>query len=68
MREHSSLTLSRQNVGAEVLTAVVMKISVFWDISPQLYVEIQPTFNTGFLFGLLSNPEDGGDMFFQTIC
>jgi hypothetical protein len=41
---------------SEVLTAVVMKSTLFWDIT-LCY------FQTGFLLGLFFDPEDGGDMF-----
>jgi hypothetical protein len=62
----------------EVLTAVVMKSSVFWDITPCNPVKVNRRsggtclalrcFNccllhAGVLFGLLFKPEDGGDMF-----
>jgi hypothetical protein len=53
---------NRNNYTAlKVLTTVVMKRSVFWDITlcgllPATY------FHAGFLLGLFFDPEDGGDM------
>jgi hypothetical protein len=41
---------------------VVMNRTIFWDImlcSPFAYYLL----HAGFFFGLLCNPEDGGDMF-----
>jgi hypothetical protein len=50
-------------VGFEVLTAVVMKNTVFWDITPRL-----PTcFHAGILLGLFFEPEDGGYMFLRNV-
>jgi hypothetical protein len=48
-------------VGFEVLTAVVMKISIFWDI------KLATCFHAGFLLGLFFDPEDGGDMFLRNV-
>jgi hypothetical protein len=42
--------------GSEVLTTVVTKSSIFWDITPCSLL-------AGFLLGLFFDPEDGGDMF-----
>jgi hypothetical protein len=63
----------------EVLTAVVMKSFIFWDITPciplkvirrfggtclpRLLVLLAVCFHAGFLLGLFFDPEDGGDMF-----
>jgi hypothetical protein len=61
-----TVKLSSHYVGFEVLTAVVTKSSIFWDI--MLYSPLE--FNqltcylllVGFLFGLFFNTEDGGKM------
>jgi hypothetical protein len=42
--------------GFEVLIAVVVKSSIFWDITPC-------SLHAGFLLGLFFDHEDGGDMF-----
>jgi hypothetical protein len=47
-------------VGSEVLTAVVKKRSLFWDIMPCLLITC---FHAGILLGLLFDPEDGSDIF-----
>jgi hypothetical protein len=63
----------------EVLTKVVMKSSVFWDVTP-----CSPTFRRsisppssgsacyllqeGFLLDLFFNPEDEGYMFLRNVC
>jgi hypothetical protein len=70
-------------VGFEVLTAVVMKSIIFWDItqcSPlkvnrrfggtyrlHLQALLATCFYTGFLLGLYFDPEDGGDMFVRNV-
>jgi hypothetical protein len=54
------------NVGFEVFTAVVMKNSVFWDVttcSPSKAT----CFRTGVLLGLFFDHEGGGYMFFQNV-
>jgi hypothetical protein len=51
-------------VGFEVLSAVVMKSSIFWDISQAL---LGTCFQAGFLLGSFFDPEDGGDMFFRNV-
>jgi hypothetical protein len=50
----------------EVFTAVVMKSTIFWNItscSPLLAT----CFHAGFLLGLFFDPEDGGDMFLRNV-
>jgi hypothetical protein len=69
-------------VGFEVLTAVVMKSSVFWDITPCNPLKINRHFggtfrlhvgsacyplHAGFLLGIFFDPEDGGDMFLRNV-
>jgi hypothetical protein len=70
-------------VGFEVLTAVVMKIPVFWDITPYSSLKVNQLFggkcrlhlqsfacfllHAGSLLGLLFDPENGGDMFLQIV-
>jgi hypothetical protein len=58
----------------EVLTAVVMKSTVFCDISPCSQLRVNRNFRgtchlhlQGFLLGLFFDPEDGGDMFFRNV-
>jgi hypothetical protein len=48
-------------VGFEVLTAVVMKSSIFWH-SPARYL-----LQAGFLLGSFFDPEDGGDICFRNV-
>jgi hypothetical protein len=57
-------------VGFEVLTAIVMKSAIFWDIMPcaQLEVTLLATyFHAGILFGLFLDLEDGGDTFLRNV-
>jgi hypothetical protein len=68
-------------LGFEVLIAVVLKSSLFWDIMPQ-NLESQLAFegtnclqvgsacyllHAGFLLGLFFDTEDGGNMFLQNL-
>jgi hypothetical protein len=58
----------------EVLTAVVMKSSLFWDITPCSPLKVNRHFrrtrrasafyllHVGFLLSVFFNPEDGGNM------
>jgi hypothetical protein len=47
-------------VGSEVLTAVHVKDTIFWDIT---LLGLRPAFT---LFGLF-DPEDGGDIFVRNV-
>jgi hypothetical protein len=60
-------------VGSKVLTAVVMKRPIFWDIgacSPlkvnQLKQNLIPA-SCWFFHGLFFNPDDGGDIFLRNV-
>jgi hypothetical protein len=58
------------DVGFEVLTAVVMQCSVLWDIETGMkQVTSKPLlatyFHAGFLHGLFFDHEDGGGMFLR---
>jgi ABC-type uncharacterized transport system permease subunit len=50
-------------VGSEVLTAVVMKNYIFWDITGSVCYLL----HVGFLPGLGFEPKDGGDMFLRNV-
>jgi hypothetical protein len=59
---------------SEVLTAVVMKVPIFWHITPCSPLKINRRltllvicFHAGFLLGLFFDPEDGSDMFFRNV-
>jgi hypothetical protein len=59
-------------VGFEVLTAVIMKSSVLWDITLCRPLEVKLScachlLHTGFLLGFFFDPEDGGDMFLRNV-
>jgi hypothetical protein len=69
-------------VGSEILTAVVMKNSIFWDITPRSLLKSTDVseehvasilssacylLRAGFLRGLFFDPEDGGDMFLRNV-
>jgi hypothetical protein len=69
-------------VGFEVLTVVIMKSIIFWDITPystlsvnrcfggtyRLHLQgIVTCFHTGFLFSLFFDHEDRGDMFLRNV-
>jgi hypothetical protein len=57
----------------EILTAAVMKSTIFWDITQRSPLKVNRCFggavsafhiiHAGSLLGLLLDPEDGGDMF-----
>jgi hypothetical protein len=54
----------------EVPTTLVVKISIFWDITPRSLLKVNQYFggtcyllHVGFLSGLFVNPEDGRGMF-----
>jgi hypothetical protein len=67
----------------EVITAVVMKCPVFWDITPSsplvvnwrfggtcrlhLQVRSRGIWHSGFLLSLLFDPEDGGSIFLRNV-
>jgi hypothetical protein len=46
----------------EVLTAVVIKGFMFWDIKPCFLI------HAGFSLGLFYDPEDGSDIFLRNVC
>jgi hypothetical protein len=65
-------------VGFDVLTAMVMKSTIFWDIRPCSPLKVKRRFggtcgsacrllHAGFLLGLLFDPEDGEDIFLQNV-
>jgi hypothetical protein len=67
-----------QKVGFEVLTAVFMKSTIFWDIAPcsplkvsrhsgGTVILIAKLFHAGFLRGFFCDPEDGENMFFRNV-
>jgi hypothetical protein len=51
-------------VGFEVLTAVVMKSTIFWDITQNIC--LPPAF-TLISCSAIFDPEDGGDMFLRNV-
>jgi hypothetical protein len=56
-------------VGFEVLTAVIMKCSIFCNITPYSPLKVRSAshlLHVGFLLGLF-NPEDGGNMFVPNV-
>jgi predicted membrane protein len=64
-RSYTEEQNERTYVGFEVLTAVVMKSSVFWDITPCSL--LATCFHTGLLLGLLIDLEYGGDVFLRNV-
>jgi hypothetical protein len=58
-------------VGFEVLTAVVMKNTILWDITPcsplKVNLLLATCLHAGFLLGLFFGPENGGDMFLRNV-
>jgi hypothetical protein len=67
----------RDYVGFEVLTEIIMKGSVFWDIAPCGPVQVENSFrgtslaccllHAYFLPGLLFDPEDVGDILLRNV-
>jgi hypothetical protein len=57
-----TVKLSSHYVGFEVLTAVVMKSSIFWDIMLYSPLEVNQLTCYLLLAGFLFNTEDGGKM------
>jgi hypothetical protein len=57
-----SYRLTFKNVVLEVLTAVDVKSSVFWDIPPCGPLKVNRCFGGSFF-----DPEDGGDMFLRKV-
>jgi hypothetical protein len=57
------------NVRLEILTTVILKSSVFWDITlcSPLKEYACCLLHAGFLRGLFFDPEDGDYVFFQNI-
>jgi hypothetical protein len=82
-RKRSGDERSQTNAGLQILIAVIVKNSIFWDITPCGLLEVKnqcsgtkskpikkPGFcllYPGYLFGLLFDAEDGGDMFLRNI-
>jgi hypothetical protein len=74
----SNLFKSEYNVSYvryEVLRAVVMKSSVFWDKPKKLLWKqmtnralLAACFHADFVLGLFFDPEDGDDMFLRNVC
>jgi hypothetical protein len=66
---------SRDHVGFEVLTAVVMKSTIFWDITPCSPLKVNrrfealfaTCFHTGLLLCLFFEPEDRGNIFLRNV-
>jgi hypothetical protein len=55
-------------VESDIFTAVVMKDSNLWDITPcPLKVNVCCLLHAGFLLDILLNSEDGGGMFPQNV-
>jgi hypothetical protein len=63
--------LSSHYVGFEVLTALVMKSSLFWAITPCSPFEVNQLacylLHAGFLLGLFFDAEDGGATFLRNV-
>jgi hypothetical protein len=66
--------------GFQTLTAVIMKSSVLWDITPCSLFKVSRLFggtsffcrlslliHADFLLGLFFEPEDGGDLFLRNV-
>jgi hypothetical protein len=58
-------------VGFEVLIAVVMKNSIFWNVMPRSPSKVSRHFggtcHAGFVLGLFFDPEDGSNMFLLNV-
>jgi hypothetical protein len=72
LRRHSCLQRTKYlHVEFEVLTAVVMKSSNFWDITPCSPLKVNCSachlLSHWFLVRLILDPEDGGDMFLRNV-
>jgi hypothetical protein len=58
------------SVGFEVLTAVVMNCTIFWDItpcSPLSGIMLATWFHAGLFLSLFFYPEDGGEIFLRNV-
>jgi hypothetical protein len=62
-------------VGFRVLTAIVMKVSIFWYITRCGPLQVSGRFggtscllHAGFLLELSFNTEDGGNVFLRNVC
>jgi hypothetical protein len=56
----------KKYVGFEVLTAVVMKNSIFWNVTPSRKFFL-PLVQATFLLGVFFDPLDGSDIFLRNI-
>jgi hypothetical protein len=50
----------------EVLTAVIMKSTIFWDVTPCSPLKVN-LLHAGFLLGLFFDPEDRGDVILRNV-
>jgi hypothetical protein len=70
---NSMLNTICKDVAFEALIAMTMKSSVFWDITPCSPVKLNKRLlpccllHASFSLGLLSDPDDGGDMFLRNV-